>query len=96
MLQCGMKLLKSLGPSGTVYAYKHDGKEVAMEYGTPEDDEMPHGYVVPSEKRHGLAMKPRLLWRHGNTYTKAILILNLVTSLIQQTHKICRRCRTRY
>lgn len=39
--------VKEFGPSGTVYAYKHDGKEVGMEYGTLEDDEMPHGYVVP-------------------------------------------------
>ena len=42
--------VKEFGPTGMVTTYKHNGKEVAMEYGTLEDDEMPHGYVVPLKK----------------------------------------------
>jgi hypothetical protein len=39
--------VKEFGPENVVYSYDHNGKDIAMEYGTYDDEEMPHGYVVP-------------------------------------------------
>ena len=42
--------IKEYGPDDVVFSYTHNGKDVAMEYGTCEDCEMANTYVVPLKR----------------------------------------------
>lgn len=39
--------VREFAPTGVVFSYSMGDKEVAMEYGTREDDEFSHCYIVP-------------------------------------------------
>lgn len=44
------KTVKEYGPESIVFTFQINGEDVAMEYGTYDDREMPHAYIVPLKR----------------------------------------------
>ena len=74
----GTKLLKILHHDNGHY---EKDEPVAMEYGVREGEEFTHCYVIPLT-RDLHKKKHCLLWKHGNMYTMAILILKFQTCMM--------------